>query len=275
MLTLTAYAKVNLGLSVLARRPDGFHDIDTLMVRIALHDTLMLKPVDNGVNLKTTGADLGIPPEKNLATRAAELYLAELDEVCGVDIMLEKHIPVAAGLGGGSADAGAVLRGLAELYPADVDLLELAEKLGSDVAFFAADLPAARATGRGEVLTPVQIPELHLVLINPGVGVSAGDAYRRLRETTPPLEPDPILARLERGEEPGYSNALEAGVVGLEPVVGEVLDALRQTNLTGVLMSGSGSTCFGLARNQGEARLVAATLTETYPEWWVRTTYTL
>lgn len=275
MLTLKAHAKVNLGLSVLGERPDGFHNIDTLMVRVALHDTLALTPFDSGVRLEVVGADLGIPPEENLAFRAAELYLAELNEVYGVEIGLEKRIPAAAGLGGGSADAGAVLRGLAQLYPADVDLPKLAETLGSDVPFFAADLPTARATGRGEVLTPVQVPELHLVLVNPGVAVSAGDAYRRLRKATPPLELETILAQLEQDGEPGYFNALEAGVLGLEPVVGEVLTALRQTTLTGVLMSGSGSTCFGLAQSQGEARLIAATLAEAYPEWWVYAAGTL
>ncbi len=275
MLTLKAHAKVNLGLSVRGRRRDGFHEIDTLIARVALHDTLTLTPVAEGVRLEVAGADLGIPPEQNLATRAAELYLTEAGEARGVEIELTKRIPAAAGLGGGSSDAGAVLRGLAQLYPADVNLLKLAETLGSDVPFFAADMPAARATGRGEVLMPAEVPKLHLVLVNPGVGVSAGNAYRQLRETTPPLELEMLVEQLERGEEPDYFNALEAGVVGLEPAVGEVLTALRQTGLTGVLMSGSGSTCFGLARSQPEARLIAATLTEAYPEWWVRATGTL
>lgn len=275
MLTLKAHAKVNLGLSVLGRRPDGFHDIDTLMVRVALHDTLSLKPAERGVRLSVTGADLGISPEQNLAYRAAEFYLSAAGETRGLEIGLQKRIPAAAGLGGGSADAGAVLRGLAQLYSADVDLLELAETLGSDVPFFAADLSAARATGRGERLTPVEISELQLVLVYPGVGVSAGDAYRRTHETTPPLELETLLEQLGRGEEPGYFNALEAGVVGLEPVVGEVLATLKQTGLTGVLMSGSGSTCFGLARTQQETQLIAATLKEAYPEWWVHAAHTL
>ena len=276
MLTLKAHAKVNLGLSVLGRRADGFHDIDTLMVRTALHDTLSLKPAEREVRLSVIGADLGISPEQNLAYRAAELYLgaAGEGETRGVELTLEKRIPAAAGLGGGSADAGAVLRGLAQLYPAELDLLRLAAQLGSDVPFFAADLSAARATGRGERLEPVRIPELHLVLANPGIKVSAGDAYGYLQETTPPLELETLLRELKQ-DEPSYLNVLEAGVVGLEPVVGEVLAILRQTGLTGVLMSGSGSTCFGLARTQQEARVVAATLKEAYPEWWVYAVHTL
>lgn len=275
MLTLRAHAKINLGLSVLGRRADGFHEVDTLLVRLALHDTLTLEPTSGGVRLETVGTDLGIPPEQNLAYRAAKLYLAEAGEGRGVALRLEKRIPAAAGLGGGSSDAGAVLRGLAQLYPAAVDLLGLAAQLGSDVPFFAADLSAARATGRGEILMPTAVPELQLVLVNPGIAVRAKDAYANLQGVTPPLELETLLRRLERGENPGYVNALEAGVVGLEPVVGEVLDALRAAALSGVQMSGSGSSCFGLTQNQREAQLVAATLTEAYPKWWVRATHTL
>jgi len=273
VLTLHAHAKVNLGLSVLGRRPDGFHEVDTLMARLALHDTLTLTPIAGGVRLVVTGADLGIPPEKNLAYRAAEAYLSAAGEARGVVIELTKRIPAAAGLGGGSSDAGAVLRGLTQIYPAGVDLPALAAQLGSDVPFFAADLKAARATGRGEILAPLDVPEVCLVLVNPGVGVSAGAAYAALQGVTPPLELSGLLASLAAGE-PVYVNALEAGVVALEPVVSEVLTALRAASLSGVLMSGSGSTCFGLARSQQEARLVAATLTEAYPEWWVRAAHT-
>lgn len=274
MLTLKAHAKVNLGLSVLGGRPDGFHEVDTLMVRLELHDTVTLEPAETGVTLTLTGADLGIAPERNLAYKAAALYLQASGEPRGVDLQLTKRIPVAAGLGGGSSDAGAVLRGMKALYPSGVDLLGLATQLGSDVPFFAADLSAARATGRGEVLTPVGLPELHLVLVNPGVGVSAGDAYARVGAFTGALELPALTSSLERGE-PEYPNALEAGVVGLEPVVGEVLDALRGAGLKGVRMSGSGATCFGLTGDRYEAEVLAATLAEAYPAWWVHATHTL
>ena len=269
---INAYAKVNLGLSVLGRRSDGFHDVDTLLVRLELCDTLTLNPSEKGVRLELTGADIDASPEQNLAYRAAELYLRKAGVTGGVEIRLEKRIPVAAGLGGGSADAGAVLRGLKQLYPVNVDILMLAAELGSDVPFFTADLGAARATGRGEVLGLLAVPELQLVLVNPGVGVSAGDAYRRLEKLTEPLELEAILRQLARNEEPDYVNALTSGVVGLEPVIGEVLAVLRQTGLKGVLMSGSGSTCFGIAASQREAQLIVATLQEAYPEWWVLAT---
>ena len=273
MLSLKAHAKVNLGLSVLGKRSDGFHEVDTLMVRLELHDTVTLEPAETGVTLTLSGADLGISPEQNLAYRAAALYLQASGETRGVALELTKRIPVAAGLGGGSSDAGAVLRGLKELYPSDVDLPTLAAQLGSDVPFFAADLSAARATGRGEVLTSVELPELHLVLVNPGIRVSASDAYARVGAFAGALELPSLLASLERGE-PNYPNVLEAGVVGLEPVVGEVLEALSGAGLRGVRMSGSGSTCFGLAGDRHEAELLAATLAEAYPGWWVAATFT-
>ena len=269
MLTLKAHAKVNLGLSVLGKRPDGFHEVDTVLVRLELHDTVTITPAETGVTLTVSGADLGISPEQNLAYKAAALYLQASGETRGVVLELTKRIPVAAGLGGGSSDAGAVLRGLKELYPSDVDLMALAAQLGSDVPFFAADLSAARATGRGEVLAPVRLPELHLVMVNPGVGVSAGDAYARVGAFVGALELSSLIASLERGE-PDYPNVLEAGVVGLEPVVGEVLNALAGAGLRGVRMSGSGATCFGLAGDRHEAELLAATLAEAYPAWWIR-----
>lgn len=273
VLTLKAHAKVNLGLHVLGRRADGFHDIDTLFARLELHDTLTLEPRRKGVSLEVEGADLP-GGGANLAYRAARLYLERAAGAGGVRLGLTKRIPVAAGLGGGSSDAAAVLRGLAALYPSDLELLELAAQLGSDVPFFADDLGAARAQGRGERLAPLALPVQHLVLANPGVPVSAGDAYRAVRSYDAALPLEAVLSDLRAGRSPSYTNTLQPGVVGLEPAVGEVVQALRATGLYGVLMSGSGSTCFGLARDSREAQGAAARLAERYPAWWVSVTRT-
>jgi 4-diphosphocytidyl-2-C-methyl-D-erythritol kinase len=268
---LTAHAKVNLGLSLLGRRSDGFHEIDTVMVRLDLGDHLAVALGAPGVRLRVVGADLGIPPQHNLVYRAAAAYLEACAGGYGADITLTKHLPVAAGLGGGSSDAGATLRALAQLLRAGaaVDLATLAAALGSDVPFFARDLPAARATGRGEVLTPLLLPPLHLVLANPGVPVSAREAYSYVRSCSGPLNVPDLLAGLARGE-PDYPNDLEPGVVARVPVVGEVLGVLNKAGLRGVRMSGSGSTCFGLARSAEEAERVAADLARAHPTWWVR-----
>ena len=267
-----AHAKVNLGLNVVAKRGDGYHEVDTLMARLELHDALMLEPGE-GVTLRVSGADL---PEdaSNLAYEAAQRYLDAAGEMRGVRLGLDKRIPVAAGLGGGSSDAAAVLRGLSQLYPSDVDLETLAKDLGSDVPFFLSDTPAARARGRGEKLEPLTLPTLHLVLVNPGVAVSAGDAYANLQNFSSRLDPTKLLEKLRRGEEPGYLNALQPGVMLLHPLLREVVTAMRGTDLKGVMMSGSGSTCFGVARDAAHAREVAGELARARAGWWVRATRT-
>ncbi len=271
-----AHAKVNLGLNVVAKRGDGYHEVDTLMARLELHDTVTLEPTAGGVTLRVRGADL---PEDaaNLAHRAAQRYLAAAGEgrgVHGVHLQLDKRIPVAAGLGGGSSDAAAVLMGLSDLYPSHVDLAALAKDLGADVSFFLLDAPAARARGRGEKLERVALPTLHLVLVNPGLAVSAGDAYANLQNFSSRSDVAGLVEKLGRGEEPGYINALQPGVMLLHPPLREVVTALRATTLKGVMMSGSGSTCFGLAQDAAHAQDVASGLAHAHAGWWVRATHT-
>ena len=193
----------------------------------------------------------------------------------GYAVGLEKRIPVAAGLGGGSSDAGAVLCGLSQLFPAEADLLELAKSLGSDVPFFVHDLSAARARGRGEKLEAVDLPELHLLLLNPGVPVSAKFAYEHLQNFTPRLKLEDLLQNLQAGEEPGYVNALQPGVMLHKPYIREVITALRLEGLRGSMMSGSGSTCFGLAEDEAQAQEVAEKFRGMYPHWWVKAVKTL
>ena len=272
-LELNAYAKVNLGLNVVARRGDGYHEIDTLITRVSVSDTVRLEP-NPTLSLDVRGADLGAQ-EDNLALRAAQRYFEATQQDEGVHITLEKRIPVAAGLGGGSSDAGAVLRGLSQLYPADVDLFELAKTLGSDVPFFAQDLSAARARGRGEKLETIELPTFHLVLLNPRVEISAKTAYENLQNFSPRLDLDDLLEQLKTGSKLSYVNSLQPGVMLHEPYIREVVTALRIVGLRGVMMSGSGSTCFGLARDEAHAQEVEKEFTEKYPHWWVKAVQTL
>ncbi len=271
MLTLEAPAKINLGLAVIAKRGDGFHEIDTLMVRLALHDTIRFEPRDRGVTLRVCGAELGDDRE-NLAYRAALLYIRASGVGRGVHLHLTKRIPTAAGMGGGSSDAAAVLRGLAQIYPADIDLMALALQLGSDVPFFLLEHRAARARGRGERLEPIELPKAALVLANPHVEVMSGFAYEHLQNFSRRLPVAEIVGRLERNEDPRLFNALQAGVLRKEPRIRPVLEALRSAGLSGVLMSGSGATCFGLAREETHAKEVVGILRDRYPSWWVKST---
>jgi 4-diphosphocytidyl-2-C-methyl-D-erythritol kinase len=280
---LKAHAKVNLGLNIIAKRGDGFHEVDTLLARLELHDELTLEPREQSISLTVENADLPTD-NKNLAYRAAEMYLKSAGETFdkssgqnsrGIHIHLKKNIPLAAGLAGGSTDAAAVLHGLSQMYPSNVDLMIIAKGLGSDVSFFVHDISAARARGKGEKLEPVNLPQLYIVLVNPGIQISAKEAYENLQNFSARLKLESILEKLSNDQEPGYLNALQSGVMLLYPKVREVLTALRQTGLRGVMMSGSGSTCFGLANSLEEAEMISSSLKEKHPEWWLRATSTI
>ncbi len=268
-LTLRAHAKVNLGLAVLARRGDAYHEVETLLVRVSLHDDLEVgRTAAAGVRLEATG--LPVPTgETNLAVRAAAAYANAAGLRGGVSLRLTKRIPVAAGLGGGSSDAAAVLRALARLAPGAVDLRALGATLGSDVPFFVEDVTCALARGRGERLQapPRRLPQLHMVLLDPGVPISAAEAYARLQSFTRRLHADEALSALATGGDGALVNGLQAGVVAVHPEVREALMELRGQGLRNVLMSGSGSTCFGLADSAEAARTAASELRLRRPGW--------
>ncbi|MEX2535658.1 MAG: 4-(cytidine 5'-diphospho)-2-C-methyl-D-erythritol kinase [Trueperaceae bacterium] len=274
---LRAPAKLNLGLAVLGSRPDGFHQIETLFARLELHDEVWLEPAPtvSGELLRDEAGEAEVRlhgllmNSENLALRAAAAYFRATGVNEGVDVRLLKRIPVAAGLGGGSSDAASVLLGLARLYPSSLDLYRLAHELGSDVPFFLSERAAAWAGGRGELLEPAELPRLRVVLLNPGVTVSAADAYRRLRRFDPPLERKALLRQLAGIEEPVFKNSLQPGVEEGYPVVVEALAALRSAGLRGVLMSGSGPTCFGLAQSDEQAEEAVDLLRRRYPHWWI------
>jgi 4-diphosphocytidyl-2-C-methyl-D-erythritol kinase len=257
--TVAAPAKVNLGLRVLGRRLDGFHDIDTLMVRLDLADELRVAPGTAGgdelVRLPSGDAldAVELPLDGgNLVLRAVGAYReASGGHLPPLALALRKRVPVAAGLGGGSSDAAALLRLLDERWPAGVELASLAASLGSDVPFFVAPFGAARAEGRGERLTPVALANTSLLLVNPGVGVAAADAYRWWQ----PGRVGPSVPW--RGFDLG--NDLEPGVAAAVPAVAELLATLRGADLGPVAMSGSGSTCYALLGGETE-RLAAAAL---------------
>lgn len=271
-ITEFAPAKINLGLAVTGKLENGYHALDTLFTTLNVGDTLTLEPIPHGIELEVVGAELG-DPKDNLVYKAAQMYLEHVGHPGGVRMTLEKHLPIAAGLGGGSSDAAAALRGLARLYPVGATgwspLHDMAAQLGADVPFLVQG-GAARASGIGDLLEPVQIPETHVVLANPGVGITAKEAYAGLRgRFGPPLDLEGIVTALERREPPPYRNDLELPVLEAYPMVQTVKNALERAGLFGVLMSGSGSTCFGLARGAGHAQATAERVRLDQPAWWV------
>jgi 4-diphosphocytidyl-2-C-methyl-D-erythritol kinase len=275
-----APAKLNLGLRVLGRRADGFHALDSLFVRLDLADDVALRAdgAADGLVRRAAGdpwldpRPLGIGPD-NLVLRALAAYRAAAGTagvaVPPVAAELTKRIPWGAGLAGGSADAAATLRAAAALWPAPVDLPELAAALGSDVPFCLADLPAARVGGRGETIVPVDLPPLALVLVYPDAEVPTGPAFGWWAAEPVDVAP-PDEAALRAGRRPLLANALEAPVARRVPAVAEALAALRALAIGPVAMSGSGSTCFAVAADPEAAATAVAELRARRPDWWVR-----
>ena len=274
-LVALAPAKLNLFLEIAGRRPDGYHELQTLMIRTDLHDRLTFIADDSGrIALECDDPTLPTGTE-NLVVRAAELLRREAGsegERLGARIGLEKAVPAQAGLGGGSSDAAATLRCLDRLWDLHTNpgrLLELAGMIGSDVAFFL-DGPAAVCRGRGEVVEPVPIESgrgvYHAVLICPPMGVRTAEVYAGL---TPPVSPVPIdsaVAAFQSGDPERLGrclfNRLQPVAERIVPALGRVREALIDLgpSLDGYLMSGSGSAYFGLARDRGAAEAAAGQL---------------
>ncbi len=277
-----APAKLNLDLLVLGRRPDGYHELDSLVVFAGLGDRLLLEPADS-LSLEVRGPfAAGLPAsDDNLVLRAARCVAATARGTYGARLALEKNLPVASGIGGGSADAAAALRGLDRLWGlglGDDRLRELGLTLGADVPVCVYGRPA-RLRGVGERLAPVRgLPELPLVLANPGRLLPTGRVFAAL---------DPAAERPPRAQGlPAYPsfpqlvawlggsrNDLEPAAVALDPAVGEVLDALRvEPDCWLARMSGSGATCFGLFPTLAAAEAAAGRLRAARPGWWIATT---
>jgi 4-diphosphocytidyl-2-C-methyl-D-erythritol kinase len=263
-----APAKVNLFLHVTGRRADGYHLLDSLAVFPAVGDFCSVEPADD-LSLKITGpfsATLAADPD-NLILRAARLLKAD----GGAKLTLEKYLPVASGIGGGSADAAAALRLLSRHWGVEAPLDELALQLGADVPVCLASAPA-RMSGIGDLLFPAPVlPAFGILLCNPGVAVSTAEVFRaRAQKTFSPLAelPDswPSAAAMA-ATLAALRNDLEAPAIALAPVIGDVLAAL--VTLPGCLlarMSGSGATCFALFATPNAAAAAAAALNP--PGWW-------
>ena len=264
--TVLAPAKINLCLHVLGKRSDGYHDLAMLMQRISLYDRLHIDVGGApGVRVRCDGVELP-PGEQNIAARAARLMLELAGRRDGVEIVIDKQIPVAAGLGGGSSDAAAVILALNEML--DLKLPQQAlraegARLGADVPFFifGAD---AWATGIGDVLTAVPaLPPLWYVLVNPGVAVSTAWAYRNLRLTTPGVDAKlPELFGTAEGVVRLLHNDLERVTIARYPELAELKERLIALGAAGALMSGSGPTVFGVFAEERPARAAAAALAE-------------
>jgi 4-diphosphocytidyl-2-C-methyl-D-erythritol kinase len=276
----TAKAKLNLTLEVLARRADGYHEVRSLVGFTELGDSVALEPGDE-LALAVDGPFAGALQGDNLIIAAADAAKAKAPGIALGRFQLTKVLPVAAGLGGGSADAASALRLLAKansgaLSPAA--LAEIAGRLGSDVTACLASRPALM-TGRGEQVAEIRgMPGCGVVLVNPGLPLATASVYGALKAaplSATPADAEPVpdfggnFERLIDYASP-RGNDLAAAALRLAPVIGEVLTALRRVaGARLVQLAGSGPTCFALFATADEAKDVAASLQATHPSWWV------
>ncbi|ANU20855.1 4-(cytidine 5'-diphospho)-2-C-methyl-D-erythritol kinase [Planococcus plakortidis] len=260
MLYVKAPAKINLTLDVLYKRPDNYHEIEMIMTTVDLADRIGLQGTAKGIHIQS--ADRFVPNDsRNLAYQAAQLIKDTFNIKTGVIISLDKQIPVAAGLAGGSSDAAATLKGLNELWQLNLSLDELAElgaKIGSDVSFCVYG-GTALATGRGEVIEELPAPpHCWVILAKPSLGVSTADVYGAF-DPDKADHPDTqaMIAALREGDYEAMcdnlGNALESVTMNMHPEVGQIKEHMLKFGADAVLMSGSGPTVFGLV-NQ-EARI--------------------
>ena len=268
-----AHAKVNLWLNVVGRRDDGYHLLDSLVAFVDLADQVEARPDDRlslGLDGPLAGALAG--EVDNLVLKAARLLADRAGVAPRAAIRLAKHVPVAAGLGGGSADAAAALRELVELWRVampEEELFDLAARLGADVPMCLAGRTAF-VSGIGERLTwAPTLPECVILLVNPGAALPTRDVFIARRGAFSPTRPAPRswkdLAELaavlaDRG------NDLTAAAISLAPVIGQVLEALRRTGARHAAMSGSGATCFALYDSAELAQGAASALPAAW--WW-------
>ncbi|MES2177310.1 MAG: 4-(cytidine 5'-diphospho)-2-C-methyl-D-erythritol kinase [Gemmatimonadota bacterium] len=279
-----AQAKLNLRLQILARETTGFHQLETLFLRVELADTLRLRCTTGAFTVDVTGdVDLALvgPPEQNLALRAARAYAVASGMRGGVAIEIEKRIPIGGGMGGGSADAGAVLRALDAMADAPIGpaaLHDVAAALGSDVPFLASEMTYALAWGRGErMLSLTPPPVRNVALLVPSISVNTAEAYSWLAASRASASPRPTAVALEVDHLSDWEHIARIGVNEFEdvvsaryPTIGALIDSLHGAGFAIAMMSGSGSTVFGISADDlghlshvGETTRVIRTRTAT------------
>jgi 4-diphosphocytidyl-2-C-methyl-D-erythritol kinase len=255
MITARAFAKINLDLRILGVQADGYHELHTTFQSLALHDVLMFAPARGPLVIETD--DPACPAHGNIVERAASaLWRAagRSGSPAGLRVRIDKRIPIAAGLGGGSADAAAALRAIARLWRIRLtskELQTIAASLGADVPFFL-EGGTVRGRGRGDMLTPLaDRPRRWAVVVTPPFGVPTADAYRWF---------DQDLDRGARKGSPRRLNDLQAPVIARHPEIGALVDQLKRARASLAAMSGSGSAVFGLFARRQDAEAAADAL---------------
>ena len=266
---LRAFAKINLGLDILRKREDGYHEVRMIMQTIQMYDVLEMKKVKKpGISLSVNYPYIP-SDERNLVYKAAKLLMDELQVKEGVDICLEKFIPVAAGMAGGSSDAAAAMVGINHLFKlglSEKDLMDRAVNIGADVPYCIMR-GTALAEGIGEKLTRIaQVPDCYVLIGKPGIGVSTKTAYESLQLDKIQSHPDidGMIRDIENGNllamTDKMGNVFESGIIGKYPVIGEIKDLMEANGALKAMMSGSGPTVFGIFDDREKMEAAAAVL---------------
>jgi 4-diphosphocytidyl-2-C-methyl-D-erythritol kinase len=275
LITIKSCAKINLYLKVIKKRTDGYHEVRTGLVPLELHDTITLQKTTDKITISCD--DKSVPADKsNLAYKAAMLFLENTSINTGLNITIQKNIPVAAGLGGGSSNAAATLVGLNEMFDSPLSkekLIAISSKIGADVPFFI-DCKPVHASGIGDIfVSPLNLPELHILLINPLFGVSAAWAYNNLalKGRDEAVGERHTFAQLNKAKDVAaiLKNSLEEPVAKKYPVIDKMKKELANTGCIGALMSGSGPTVFGIYDDHDAAASAMQKIRSAMPDFLV------
>lgn len=256
-----AYAKINLGLDVLGRMPDGYHEVKMVMQTVGIYDELTFEKSDEGIVITTDSGELPVN-EDNLIYKAAKLLMQKYGINAGVKINLKKNIPIAAGMAGGSTDAASTLKGINELFQlgcTEDELKEIGVKIGADVPYCVMG-GTALAEGIGEKLTALEkAPQCVLLVAKPEINVSTKYVYEKLDALDSYEHPDidGMVRAISGGDLNGIvsrlGNVLEAVTIPAHPVINDIKDVMLESGAMGSMMSGSGPTVFGIYNDRADA----------------------
>ena len=269
MLHIYAHAKVNLFLNIIGQKPDGYHDIQSCFLKLNLADEIYIQSSDR-VTCSVEGADI---IDENIVLKAVRYFSKVYGIPKGINVHIKKNIPIAAGLGGGSSDAAAVLKSLPELWSvkeiSEKQLKDIALKVGADVPFFLKNQNSF-VEGIGDILTPIKLEQnFFIVLVNPKISILAKDIYKSITNHNPSkkIKPNPesIVKEIFHGK-----NDLEEYVKEKYPILRELIKNIKnQKNCIVSRMSGSGSTCFGVFNKKDDAVNAVDNLSRLYSNFWI------
>lgn len=284
MITST-FAKVNLTLEVLGKRPDNYHELRMIMQSVSISDQLKFTLNQSSPNISITSSNSELPlNEDNIIAKIFNFLQKKLELKTGLNVEITKNIPIAAGLAGGSSNAAATILAINKLYNLNLtekDFFDICTKFGSDI-YFSFIGGSKLATGRGEILKNINIPKLHFVLINPNFPVSTADVFRNLKIQNLPKINQAFLQKLEVNQPISYQeicqnmlNNLETVTTKMHSEINEIKELLLDNGASASMMSGSGPTCFGIFESPYAAQKAAENIQSNKKNYWVHTAHSV